>query len=548
MSPSFPDVGAVLLHRGIISQEQLNEAKSIAQHVGGTLSQAIVALGFASNLDVLRASAEAFGLPYIDLTNVFIPETIIELVPESVARENIVLPIMLEDRSVIVAIADPEDLDTLQKLSFILNKTIRPVLAAREQIIAAINLHYGQSETESVDSMLCEFTDTAIDFTETDDDQEYQLTVDDEDILRREQRRDTTRSPLVSRRATVRYYHRMNPDRLFPFLVILSARSIQEIVKRGVGQSKSATFKVAEGSFVEIEPIIPGCACYPPKETLCVESGTMTATFWVVPHVLGKVTQARVMIRQQGATLAEVPLEMTIVRQSLTVLMGALSLVLPFLLMLLKHFDLDFETQLKDGFSLYAQLASWLVRSLTPELLTGMLLAATAGMYLWLRPSKRDVFWDLEPEETDEETQDQARADDPDELFRRADQAYEAGDYAKALSMYQAVIKAGTARAVHYFRASLAVSHLGDNKRALQILQKAKEVLPKKAMKGPLWYNMACFSCRLGRLADALRYLENAVDAGYANLNQLNNDPDLEPLRWNRGFKRILAELRGVAR
>src|SRR5207302_1486436 len=32
----------------------------------------------------------------------------------------------------------------------------------------AINRHYGQSETESVDSMLAEFTDTAIDFTETE--------------------------------------------------------------------------------------------------------------------------------------------------------------------------------------------------------------------------------------------------------------------------------------------------------------------------------------------------------------------------------------------
>src|SRR5207237_3185816 len=38
----------------------------------------------------------------------------------------------------------------------------------REQIIKAINRHYGQTETESVDSMLQEFTDTAIDFTETE--------------------------------------------------------------------------------------------------------------------------------------------------------------------------------------------------------------------------------------------------------------------------------------------------------------------------------------------------------------------------------------------
>src|SRR3984893_9260286 len=64
--------------------------------------------------------------------------------------------------------SDPSDFDTVQKLQFILNQDIQPVLAPREQIVEAINRHYGQSETESVDSMLAEFTDTAIDFTETE--------------------------------------------------------------------------------------------------------------------------------------------------------------------------------------------------------------------------------------------------------------------------------------------------------------------------------------------------------------------------------------------
>ena len=34
----------------------------------------------------------------------------------------------------------------------------------RGLIMEAINEHYGQAETQSVDSMLCEFTDTAIEF------------------------------------------------------------------------------------------------------------------------------------------------------------------------------------------------------------------------------------------------------------------------------------------------------------------------------------------------------------------------------------------------
>ncbi|QDU23213.1 GspE/PulE/PilB domain-containing protein [Urbifossiella limnaea] len=92
------------------------------------------------------------------------PPHVLELVPESVARENLVLPVRLDGETLFVAAADPNDLSVADKLTFILNKKIRLVGYPRAALIKAINEHYGQSETESVDSMLCEFTDTAIDF------------------------------------------------------------------------------------------------------------------------------------------------------------------------------------------------------------------------------------------------------------------------------------------------------------------------------------------------------------------------------------------------
>jgi type IV pilus assembly protein PilB len=78
------------------------------------------------------------------------------------------MPLSVDDGQMKVVISDPSDFDTVEKLRFVLNKEITPVLAPREQIIEAINRHYGQSETESVDSMLADFTDTAIEFQETD--------------------------------------------------------------------------------------------------------------------------------------------------------------------------------------------------------------------------------------------------------------------------------------------------------------------------------------------------------------------------------------------
>jgi hypothetical protein len=93
------------------------------------------------------------------------PRAVLELVPESVARENLILPLALDGETLTVAAADPGNLLVADKLSFILNKKVKLVAAPREAIRAAIDRHYGRAETEAVDSMLCEFTDTAIDFT-----------------------------------------------------------------------------------------------------------------------------------------------------------------------------------------------------------------------------------------------------------------------------------------------------------------------------------------------------------------------------------------------
>jgi type IV pilus assembly protein PilB len=84
------------------------------------------------------------AIPYIDLTDMTIPPPVIDLVPESVARENTVLPLAYEDGALTLVTADPTDFDTMQKLQFILNKALRPVRSSHEQIVEAINRHYGQ--------------------------------------------------------------------------------------------------------------------------------------------------------------------------------------------------------------------------------------------------------------------------------------------------------------------------------------------------------------------------------------------------------------------
>ena len=161
------DFTEILIRKRLISKEQLAEAKRLAKESGKKVADELVRLGYASGDDVMRAMAQEHGLDFVNLNEVAIPPSVIELVPESVARENAVLPMSEENGSLKVIVSDPLDYDTREKLRFILNRNVEIALAPRESILEAINRHYGQTGGESADSMLQEFTDTAIDFTET---------------------------------------------------------------------------------------------------------------------------------------------------------------------------------------------------------------------------------------------------------------------------------------------------------------------------------------------------------------------------------------------
>jgi type IV pilus assembly protein PilB len=157
----------LLVSEGIISADQLAEATRIAGTSGKKIHDEVVRLGYAPGEKVMRALAKAYRLKFVNLATTEVPEEVIGLLPESVARENTIFPLSESAGSLRIATTDPTDIDTQEKLRFILNREIELAIAPREQIVEAINRHYGLSDGESADSMLQEFTDTAIDFTET---------------------------------------------------------------------------------------------------------------------------------------------------------------------------------------------------------------------------------------------------------------------------------------------------------------------------------------------------------------------------------------------
>ncbi|MFM1904954.1 MAG: hypothetical protein RLZZ440_2854 [Planctomycetota bacterium] len=170
----------ILVSEGVISAEQLAEAVRMASSSGKKVQDEVVRLGYAPGERVMKALAKAYRLPFVDLAGIEVEEDVTGKLPESVARENTIFPLADLGGTLRIATCDPSDMDAQEKLRFILNRDIEMAIAPREQIVEAINRHYGLSDGESADSMLQEFTDTAIDFTETAIEQEAGAEEDDQ--------------------------------------------------------------------------------------------------------------------------------------------------------------------------------------------------------------------------------------------------------------------------------------------------------------------------------------------------------------------------------
>ena len=137
MSRVVQDFTDLLLKKGVISLDQLTEAEEVAKTTSADVGDVLVQMEYATPEEVSEALAKHHKIPYVDLRSAQISDEVVELVPESVARENTVLPFSEEDGALRILIADPFDLETIEKLRFILNRKIETALASKGAIIGA---------------------------------------------------------------------------------------------------------------------------------------------------------------------------------------------------------------------------------------------------------------------------------------------------------------------------------------------------------------------------------------------------------------------------
>jgi type IV pilus assembly protein PilB len=138
-------LGEVLRERGKISEKEVLEL--LAGHEGKSrLGELLLERGLVSKDDLIEALEDITRVPYVDCTEVLPNPAALAHVPPDLARKHRVLPLAVEDGKLVVAMAEPQDIEALDALRFRSGMEIVPRLAFRSEVTDAIPRHYATVE------------------------------------------------------------------------------------------------------------------------------------------------------------------------------------------------------------------------------------------------------------------------------------------------------------------------------------------------------------------------------------------------------------------
>ena len=147
LNPTRKRLGDYLVELGFITEEQLNVALREQKDKGGKLGSILIQLGILSEDILLAILGKQSGVSYVSLSEYGeIAEEAISAVPESIAKNQMLVPIKKEGNLLTIAIADPLNVFATDDLKLLTGCDIRMVVASDNEIKAAIEKHYGKKK------------------------------------------------------------------------------------------------------------------------------------------------------------------------------------------------------------------------------------------------------------------------------------------------------------------------------------------------------------------------------------------------------------------
>jgi hypothetical protein len=130
-----PRLGSLLIDKGLLTEEQLEQALTERGDTGELLGETLVRLGLIFEDELARVLGEQAGLPFADLDTISVDRYAATALPRQIGDRLCALPVrFLPEGGVVVAVADPLDATVLPELQRELNGPIELAVATASSI------------------------------------------------------------------------------------------------------------------------------------------------------------------------------------------------------------------------------------------------------------------------------------------------------------------------------------------------------------------------------------------------------------------------------
>jgi hypothetical protein len=92
----------------------------------------------------MPAFAESLGLPYVDLEDISLDQSLIPRVPAVLARQHSLVPVMVDDGQLLVASPNPIDPNVEEELRLRLGMPVRSVICTPAKVNEMVGRHYSR--------------------------------------------------------------------------------------------------------------------------------------------------------------------------------------------------------------------------------------------------------------------------------------------------------------------------------------------------------------------------------------------------------------------
>jgi hypothetical protein len=144
-----PAFEQLLLARKLLTPEQLNRVRGFSDAVGLPIRDAVLQQKTVAPEAVMQCYAESVGMPYIDLAETGIDETLVLQIPAPTARNYSCVPVMIDDGQMLIASPNPLNPDMEEQLRHRLGMPVRSVFCTPSGVNAAIDKYYSREALQA---------------------------------------------------------------------------------------------------------------------------------------------------------------------------------------------------------------------------------------------------------------------------------------------------------------------------------------------------------------------------------------------------------------